>query len=148
MIRAPKGQFSHLTTLKAAPHHLISGSSNQTVASLNTSPSSKSSHQKLPPQSNHPPSSPSLYQSVQPPPFPTLFESLRYLQTHSSISSLLLHTFTMADQVSEILEIPSEFAKDGVQFIRRCTKRTFSGLTVSIIGACSQYHFIDRDLVY
>ncbi|KAI9904301.1 hypothetical protein N3K66_000830 [Trichothecium roseum] len=28
----------------------------------------------------------------------------------------------MADQVQEILEVPSEFAKDGIQFIRRCTK--------------------------
>lgn len=29
----------------------------------------------------------------------------------------------MSDQVQEILEVPSEFVKDGVQFVRRCTKR-------------------------
>lgn len=34
----------------------------------------------------------------------------------------------MADQVQEILEVPSEFAKDGIQFIRRCTKRPYSPL--------------------
>ncbi|KAL2209259.1 secE/sec61-gamma protein [Sarocladium strictum] len=28
----------------------------------------------------------------------------------------------MSDQVQELLEIPSEFAKDGIQFMRRCTK--------------------------
>lgn len=31
----------------------------------------------------------------------------------------------MADQVEEILEVPREFFKDGVQFINRCQKRTF-----------------------
>jgi protein transport protein SEC61 subunit gamma-like protein len=30
----------------------------------------------------------------------------------------------MSDQVQEILEVPSEFVRDGVQFVRRCTKRT------------------------
>ncbi|RBQ97364.1 hypothetical protein VDGD_02486 [Verticillium dahliae] len=29
----------------------------------------------------------------------------------------------MADTVKEFLEVPSEFAQDGVQFMRRCTKR-------------------------
>ncbi|KAK6714351.1 hypothetical protein SNK04_005297 [Fusarium graminearum] len=28
----------------------------------------------------------------------------------------------MSDQVQEILEVPSEFVRDGVQFMRRCTK--------------------------
>ncbi|KAH8171623.1 secE/Sec61-gamma subunits of protein translocation complex domain-containing protein [Sarocladium implicatum] len=28
----------------------------------------------------------------------------------------------MSDQVQELLEVPSEFAKDGIQFVRRCTK--------------------------
>ncbi|CAG7555015.1 hypothetical protein FVEN_g11350 [Fusarium venenatum] len=28
----------------------------------------------------------------------------------------------MSDQVQEILEVPSEFVRDGVQFVRRCTK--------------------------
>ncbi|KAG7118537.1 protein transport protein Sec61 subunit gamma like [Verticillium longisporum] len=28
----------------------------------------------------------------------------------------------MADTVKEFLEVPSEFAQDGVQFMRRCTK--------------------------
>ncbi|KAM5347018.1 hypothetical protein ACJ41O_010023 [Fusarium nematophilum] len=28
----------------------------------------------------------------------------------------------MADQVQELLEVPSEFVRDGVQFVRRCTK--------------------------
>jgi protein transport protein SEC61 subunit gamma-like protein len=28
----------------------------------------------------------------------------------------------MSDQIQELLEIPSEFAKDGIQFMRRCTK--------------------------
>ncbi|KAM6524039.1 hypothetical protein FSOLCH5_004647 [Fusarium solani] len=28
----------------------------------------------------------------------------------------------MSDQVQELLEVPSEFVKDGVQFVRRCTK--------------------------
>ncbi|RSL57407.1 hypothetical protein CEP54_008300 [Fusarium duplospermum] len=28
----------------------------------------------------------------------------------------------MSDQVQELLEVPSEFVKDGVQFMRRCTK--------------------------
>jgi protein transport protein SEC61 subunit gamma-like protein len=28
----------------------------------------------------------------------------------------------MADQLQELLEVPSEFARDGVQFMRRCTK--------------------------
>ncbi|OLN86088.1 putative protein transport protein Sec61 subunit gamma [Colletotrichum chlorophyti] len=28
----------------------------------------------------------------------------------------------MADQVKEILEVPSEFAQEGIQFMRRCTK--------------------------
>lgn len=30
----------------------------------------------------------------------------------------------MADQVEEILDVPREFFKDGVQFINRCQKRT------------------------
>lgn len=30
----------------------------------------------------------------------------------------------MADQVQELLEVPSEFAREGIQFVRRCTKRT------------------------
>lgn len=29
----------------------------------------------------------------------------------------------MSDQIQELLEVPAEFAKDGVQFMRRCTKR-------------------------
>ena len=29
----------------------------------------------------------------------------------------------MADQIQELLEVPSEFTKDGIQFLRRCTKR-------------------------
>ncbi|ROT37661.1 translocase SEC61 complex gamma subunit [Sodiomyces alkalinus F11] len=28
----------------------------------------------------------------------------------------------MADSIKEILEIPTEFAQDGIQFMRRCTK--------------------------
>lgn len=28
------------------------------------------------------------------------------------------------DQVQELLEAPSDFAKNGIQFMRRCTKRT------------------------
>lgn len=28
----------------------------------------------------------------------------------------------MSDQVQEILDIPSDFAKEGIQFMRRCTK--------------------------
>ena len=31
----------------------------------------------------------------------------------------------MADQIQELLEAPSEFAKNGIQFMRRCTKRTY-----------------------
>lgn len=34
----------------------------------------------------------------------------------------------MADQVEEILDVPREFFKDGVQFINRCQKRTKSFL--------------------
>jgi hypothetical protein len=37
---------------------------------------------------------------------------------------LLSNTAKMSDQVQELLEVPSEFVKDGVQFVRRCTKRT------------------------
>jgi hypothetical protein len=29
----------------------------------------------------------------------------------------------MADQLQELLEIPAEFTRDGIQFMRRCTKR-------------------------
>lgn len=29
----------------------------------------------------------------------------------------------MSDQVQELLDVPSEFARDGVQFMKRCTKR-------------------------
>ena len=32
----------------------------------------------------------------------------------------------MADQVQELLEAPTEFAKNGIQFMRRCTKRKYS----------------------
>lgn len=32
----------------------------------------------------------------------------------------------MADQVQEILDVPREFLKDGVQFMNRAQKRTFS----------------------
>ncbi|KAM0322692.1 hypothetical protein ACHAQA_009283 [Verticillium albo-atrum] len=28
----------------------------------------------------------------------------------------------MADSVKEFLEVPSEFAQDGIQFMKRCTK--------------------------
>ncbi|KPM34342.1 hypothetical protein AK830_g12229 [Neonectria ditissima] len=28
----------------------------------------------------------------------------------------------MSDQVQELLEVPSEFARDGYQFMKRCTK--------------------------
>ncbi|CAH0019212.1 unnamed protein product [Clonostachys rhizophaga] len=28
----------------------------------------------------------------------------------------------MSDQVQEILEVPSEFTRSGIQFIKRCTK--------------------------
>ncbi|SPO03779.1 probable protein transport protein Sec61 subunit gamma [Cephalotrichum gorgonifer] len=28
----------------------------------------------------------------------------------------------MSDQIQEILDIPAEFARDGVQFMKRCTK--------------------------
>ena len=31
----------------------------------------------------------------------------------------------MADQVQEILDVPREFLKDGIQFINRAQKRTF-----------------------
>ena len=31
----------------------------------------------------------------------------------------------MADQVQEMLDVPREFLKDGVQFINRAQKRTF-----------------------
>lgn len=30
----------------------------------------------------------------------------------------------MADQIQELLEAPVDFYKDGVQFVKRCTKRT------------------------
>lgn len=43
-----------------------------------------------------------------------------------SIPAHLSATVTMADQVQELLEIPSEFTKDGIQFIKRCTKRTLA----------------------
>jgi preprotein translocase subunit Sss1 len=32
----------------------------------------------------------------------------------------------MADQIQDILEVPTEFARDGIQFMRRCTKRSSS----------------------
>lgn len=32
-------------------------------------------------------------------------------------------TATMSDQVQELLDVPSEFARDGLQFMKRCTKR-------------------------
>ena len=32
----------------------------------------------------------------------------------------------MSDQVQEILDIPREFIKDGMQFMNRCQKRTCS----------------------
>lgn len=38
----------------------------------------------------------------------------------------------MADQVEEILEVPREFFKDGVQFINRCQKRTHLSHHVSL----------------
>jgi protein transport protein SEC61 subunit gamma-like protein len=28
----------------------------------------------------------------------------------------------MADQIQELIEVPSDFAKSGIQFMRRCTK--------------------------
>lgn len=31
----------------------------------------------------------------------------------------------MADQIQELLEAPSDFAKNGIQFMRRCTKRNY-----------------------
>lgn len=38
----------------------------------------------------------------------------------------------MSDQVQEILEVPSEFVRDGVQFMRRCTKRMLTHCAASL----------------
>ncbi len=34
----------------------------------------------------------------------------------------------MSEQIQEILDIPREFVKDGMQFLNRCQKRTWFGL--------------------
>lgn len=45
----------------------------------------------------------------------------------------------MSDQVQEILEIPSDFAKEGIQFMRRCTKRQSSHSPPSFTQTLSIY---------
>jgi hypothetical protein len=40
----------------------------------------------------------------------------------------------MSDQVQEILEVPSEFVRDGVQFVRRCTKRTLNMAHLNVVS--------------
>ncbi len=43
----------------------------------------------------------------------------------------------MADQVQELLEAPSEFAKSGIQFMRRCTKRKYTLSPFPNLLACA-----------
>lgn len=51
-------------------------------------------------------------------------EPLLPLTIPSFNTSPLLFTATMADQVQEMLDVPREFLKDGIQFINRAQKRT------------------------
>lgn len=70
-----------------------------------------------------------LYLSISPTPndiasrsFPDrLIPNLQDLISHTQTP---LHPSTMADQVQEMLDVPREFLKDGIQFINRAQKRT------------------------
>ncbi|KAF7545133.1 hypothetical protein G7046_g9631 [Stylonectria norvegica] len=44
-----------------------------------------------------------------------------YLRPAALLNTLQV-LLTMADQVQEILEVPAEFAREGIQFMRKCTK--------------------------
>lgn len=54
---------------------------------------------------------------------PTSASLSRFLPVHQT------HISNMSDQVQEILDVPREFVKDGLQFMNRCQKRTVTSHT-------------------
>jgi hypothetical protein len=71
---------------------------------------------------------PSLIASTAPSNFPNspsrAHQPLPLLCNQNSVNSTNSPSAIMSDQIQEILEVPSEFTRSGIQFIKRCTKRT------------------------